>query len=180
MFCCRTGHPGKSARSEYAILSGKPPGLHLQNSVASSTHRSITARAPTNSRPMSKTWLCTICSGSLHATRPASNTSLPTTPYRGGWALTNIALRSCPCPTSRYHYSSYGWVLWSAGMEKAANKSFFQIMADSWKGLGMAHAALDYPDGATQHLGIYWEYSKQDGRTEAAKDEGQPPFPGKK
>jgi len=52
-------------------------------------------------------------------------------------------------PGTSYAYSSFGWVLLSAVMERAAGESFFKIMKSMWQELGMEHTAFDKPNDAS-------------------------------
>ena len=46
-------------------------------------------------------------------------------------------------PGTKYEYSSFGWVLLSAVMERAAKVSFSEIMESMWQSLGMKRTAFD-------------------------------------
>lgn len=73
-------------------------------------------------------------------------------------------------PGERHHYSSYGWVLLSAVMEKAAEGSFFKIMDETWKELGMKNTTFDYPDITIESKSTFYVYDKRKGRVEAPYD----------
>lgn len=73
-------------------------------------------------------------------------------------------------PGKAYHYSSYGWVLLSAVMEKASNKPFEQIMEESWNKLGMTHTSFDFPDKEIPNKSIQYIAGKKDERIEAPFD----------
>ena len=73
-------------------------------------------------------------------------------------------------PGTAYHYSSYGWVLLSAVMEKASNKPFVQIMEESWDNLWMAHTSFDFPDKEIPDKSIQYVAGKKEERIEAAFD----------
>ncbi|MEQ8241459.1 MAG: serine hydrolase [Cyclobacteriaceae bacterium] len=73
-------------------------------------------------------------------------------------------------PATDYHYSSYGWVLLSAVMEKASGKPFSQLMAETWEELGMAHTTFDYPDKKTENVSRFYIHSKKQGRVLAPDD----------
>lgn len=47
-------------------------------------------------------------------------------------------------PGSDFHYSSYGWVLLSAAMERASGTSFQDLMQSTWIDLGMNHSYFDH------------------------------------
>ena len=49
-------------------------------------------------------------------------------------------------PGSNYEYSSYGWVLLGAAMEKVSQKNFQEIMQDTWDTIGMKNTSFDLPD----------------------------------
>jgi CubicO group peptidase (beta-lactamase class C family) len=73
-------------------------------------------------------------------------------------------------PGTAFHYSSYGWVLLSAVMEKAYNKPFVQIMEESWNNLGMAHTSFDFPDKEIPDKSIQYVAGKKEERIEAPFD----------
>ncbi len=73
-------------------------------------------------------------------------------------------------PGTAYYYSSYGWVLLSAVMEKASNKPFEQIMEESWAKLGMAHTSFDFPDKKVPDKSVQYVASKKEERIEAPFD----------
>lgn len=73
-------------------------------------------------------------------------------------------------PGTDYHYSSYGWVLLSAAMEKAAGKSFFQIMEETWKRLGMYNTSFDYPNDKKSNVSEFYIHAKNNSRVLAPKD----------
>jgi len=53
-------------------------------------------------------------------------------------------------PGTAYGYSSYGWVLLSAMMEKAAGISFQRIMENTWADLDVKNTAFDAPNNNVQ------------------------------
>jgi CubicO group peptidase (beta-lactamase class C family) len=61
-------------------------------------------------------------------------------------------------PETKYHYSTYGWVVISAAIEAAAGESFFQFMrANLFEPLGMLHTTWDSateasPDRVTSYV----------------------------
>lgn len=70
-------------------------------------------------------------------------------------------------PGTDYHYSSYGWVLLSAVMEKAVEQSFLDIMEKTWSDLEMANTTFDVPEHDTETISTFYIYNKRDGRVEA-------------
>lgn len=48
-------------------------------------------------------------------------------------------------PGTEYHYSSYGWVLLSAAMERASGIAFQNLMQSHWSYLGMRNTHFDHP-----------------------------------
>ena len=73
-------------------------------------------------------------------------------------------------PGSEHHYSSYGWVLLSAVMEKAASQSFTELMDDAWNELGMFHTTFDLPEVDISNKSKHYVSGKKDSRTEAHFD----------
>ncbi len=73
-------------------------------------------------------------------------------------------------PGTAYHYSSYGWVLLSAVMEKASGQSFFEIMENTWTDLGMHHTTFDYPHQKPDNISKFYIYDKNEGRIEAQQE----------
>lgn len=73
-------------------------------------------------------------------------------------------------PGSEYHYSSYGWVLLSAVMEEAANRSFFKIMHETWNDLDMKNTTFDYPNKKVDSLSTFYIFDKKEGRIIAPDD----------
>jgi len=73
-------------------------------------------------------------------------------------------------PGTGYHYSSYGWVLLSAVMEKAKGLAFDQIMQETWDDLGMKNTAFDEPNKQSDIKSTFYIYDKKEGRVEAPKD----------
>lgn len=60
-------------------------------------------------------------------------------------------------PGTGYFYSSYGWVLLSAVMERAGGKSFQRLMQEVWSDLGMGETAFEvtgekYPGRSVPYL----------------------------
>ena len=64
-------------------------------------------------------------------------------------------------PGSQYLYSSYGWVLLSAVMEKASDTSFFTLMENTWGELGMGNTTFDYPDKSVDNTSKFYVYDKK-------------------
>lgn len=64
-------------------------------------------------------------------------------------------------PGSQYLYSSYGWVLLSAVMEKASKMSFFELMENTWDTLGMNNTSFDYPNTSEDHTSKFYIYDKK-------------------
>lgn len=64
-------------------------------------------------------------------------------------------------PGSQYLYSSYGWVLLSAVMEKASDTSFFTLMENTWSELGMGNTTFDYPDKSVDNTSKFYLYDKK-------------------
>lgn len=64
-------------------------------------------------------------------------------------------------PGTQYAYSSYGWVLLSAVMEKASNTSFFTLMENTWDELGMDNTIFDYPDKSVDDTSKFYVYDKK-------------------
>lgn len=73
-------------------------------------------------------------------------------------------------PGTNYHYSSYGWVLLSAVMEKASKKSFVQVMEESWESLGMNNTSFDFPNKEVEDKSIQYVAGKNNERIEAPFD----------
>jgi CubicO group peptidase (beta-lactamase class C family) len=46
-------------------------------------------------------------------------------------------------PGSDFEYSSYGWVLLSAVMERASGTPFKELMKTAWQQLGLEHTYFD-------------------------------------
>ncbi|NQZ79245.1 MAG: beta-lactamase family protein, partial [Ekhidna sp.] len=72
-------------------------------------------------------------------------------------------------PDSQYGYSSYGWVLLSAAMERAAKQSFFEIMENMWIQLGMINTSFDYPMKQIDNKSTFYVMGKN-GRTVAPEE----------
>lgn len=70
-------------------------------------------------------------------------------------------------PNTSYQYSSYGWVLLSAAMERAANQSFFQLMEKTWSDLGMTNTSFDYPEKETENKSRFYVMGKNGQRVKA-------------
>ena len=70
-------------------------------------------------------------------------------------------------PGTAYQYSSYGWVLLSAAMERAANQSFFKLMEDSWQEMGMTSPSFDYPDFESPEASRFYVLARGNAREEA-------------
>lgn len=64
-------------------------------------------------------------------------------------------------PGSQFLYSSYGWVLLSAVMERAANTDFFGLMENTWNELGMFNTTFDYPGQPMAHRSEFYIYDKK-------------------
>lgn len=73
-------------------------------------------------------------------------------------------------PGTAYQYSSYGWVLLSAVMEKASGQSFFEIMENTWSDLGMLDTTFDYPYQNSDNASKFYIYDKKEGRIEAPQE----------
>lgn len=73
-------------------------------------------------------------------------------------------------PGTAYQYSSYGWVLLSAVMEKASGKSFFDLMENAWDELGITHTAFDYPNSEDPEISKFYIKDGKKGRVIAPKD----------
>ncbi len=73
-------------------------------------------------------------------------------------------------PGTDYHYSSYGWVLLSAVMEKAANQSFFNLMEETWEELDMTNTSFDYPDKSIDYLSHFYVHDSKHKRKIAPFD----------
>jgi CubicO group peptidase (beta-lactamase class C family) len=67
-------------------------------------------------------------------------------------------------PGTDYHYSSYGWVLLSAVMQKASEQSFFSLMEKTWTELGMQHTSFDYPNKRLENTSTFYIHDKKEGR----------------
>ncbi len=63
-------------------------------------------------------------------------------------------------PNTEYLYSSYGWVLLSAAMERAADLSFFELMEKSWQELEMTNTSFDYPDKEITNKSTFYVHDK--------------------
>lgn len=73
-------------------------------------------------------------------------------------------------PGTEYYYSSYGWVLLSATMEKAAGQSFFKIMEGIWDEMGMSNTSFDYPNKSVENLSKFYVHDKKEKRKIAPYD----------
>lgn len=67
-------------------------------------------------------------------------------------------------PGTQFLYSSYGWVLLSAVMEKASGTSFFELMQNTWITLGMQHTSFDFPDKNIDQKSKFYVYDKKQKR----------------
>ena len=67
-------------------------------------------------------------------------------------------------PGSQFLYSSYGWVLLSAVMEKASGTSFFELMQNTWDELGMKNTTFDFPDRKIDQKSKFYVYDKKQKR----------------
>lgn len=67
-------------------------------------------------------------------------------------------------PRTDFHYSSYGWVLLSAVMEKASGITFKELMQDVWKKLEMNHTDFDFPDTDYPNLSQSFVMNKRGNR----------------
>jgi len=74
-------------------------------------------------------------------------------------------------PGTEYHYSSYGWVLLSAIMEKSSNRSFVEIMEETWDDLGMVHTAFDFPVKEVPNKSVQYISRGKNKRIEAPVDD---------
>ncbi len=70
-------------------------------------------------------------------------------------------------PGTQYLYSSFGWVLLSAAMEKASETSFFELMQHTWDALGMENTSFDYPDRILTNKSKFYNYDKKQKRKPA-------------
>ena len=70
-------------------------------------------------------------------------------------------------PGSQYSYSSFGWVLLSAMMEKASDHSFNQIMTNTWKALGASNTTFDSPDYISPHKSNFYVANSKGERIKA-------------
>lgn len=59
-------------------------------------------------------------------------------------------------PATEYGYSSYGWVLLSALMEKAAGVSFKKVMNHSWDQLGVENSSFDSPNHDSDDISKFY------------------------
>ena len=73
-------------------------------------------------------------------------------------------------PGTDYHYSSYGWVLLSAVMEKLSNKPFAKIMQECWDTLGMYQTSFDEPNNEDPNKSKHYISGKGSQRQEAPFD----------
>lgn len=64
-------------------------------------------------------------------------------------------------PGSNFLYSSYGWVLLSAVMEKASGIFFFELMETTWNALGMKNTTFDFPDVRVENKSKFYVYDKK-------------------
>jgi CubicO group peptidase (beta-lactamase class C family) len=67
-------------------------------------------------------------------------------------------------PDIKYLYSSYGWVLLSAVMEKASKTSFFELMQSTWDDLGMNNTTFDFPNKTIDQKSKFYIYNKKQQR----------------
>lgn len=67
-------------------------------------------------------------------------------------------------PDTKYLYSSYGWVLLSAVMEKASKTSFFELMQSTWDDLGMKNTTFDFPNKSIDQKSKFYLYDKKQNR----------------
>jgi CubicO group peptidase (beta-lactamase class C family) len=67
-------------------------------------------------------------------------------------------------PDTKYLYSSYGWVLLSAVMEKASKTSFFELMQSTWDELGMKNTTFDFPNKSIDQKSKFYIYDKKQNR----------------
>jgi CubicO group peptidase (beta-lactamase class C family) len=70
-------------------------------------------------------------------------------------------------PNTQYGYSSYGWVLLSAVMEKAAGLSFFTLMEETWSAMGLKNTSFDYPYRSKTSQSYYYVPGKKGERAQA-------------
>ncbi len=73
-------------------------------------------------------------------------------------------------PNTAYQYSSYGWVLLSAAMERAAGQSFFELMENSWEDLGMDHTSFDYPNQEVENKSTFYVMGRKSQRVETPEE----------
>lgn len=64
-------------------------------------------------------------------------------------------------PGSDYHYSSYGWVLLSAAMERASGVPFQKLMQSNWADLGMNNTYFDHPDFHPEEISTQYIREKE-------------------
>jgi len=67
-------------------------------------------------------------------------------------------------PGTEYLYSSYGWVLLSAVMEKASGTTFFELLQQTWDDLEMKNTSFDFPDTSIQQKSKFYIYDKKQNR----------------
>ncbi|MFD0798710.1 serine hydrolase domain-containing protein [Maribacter chungangensis] len=67
-------------------------------------------------------------------------------------------------PGTQFLYSSYGWVLLSAVMEKASRTSFFNLMQNTWDALGMKQTSFDFPHKEIDQKSRFYVHHKKLGR----------------
>lgn len=67
-------------------------------------------------------------------------------------------------PGSQFLYSSYGWVLLSAVMEKVSETSFFELMQNTWDELGMKNTSFDFPNRKIDNKSKFYIYDKKQNR----------------
>lgn len=67
-------------------------------------------------------------------------------------------------PETRYLYSSFGWVLLSAVMDKASKTFFFDVMQNTWDDLGMTNTTFDFPNKPIEQKSKFYIYDKKQQR----------------
>jgi CubicO group peptidase (beta-lactamase class C family) len=73
-------------------------------------------------------------------------------------------------PGKEYLYSSYGWVLLSAAMERSSGMSFFELMEETWRDRHMENTAFDYPDSIIPAESKFYIQGRSDKRIVAPND----------
>ena len=74
-------------------------------------------------------------------------------------------------PGTDFHYSSYGWVLLSAVMERATETPFRQLMESEWRAWGLEHTYFDDEKAAIPNRGQQFILGKKGQREVAPKED---------